>query len=146
MSYAEVLIDRYDRQIVEKYYPHVDLIEALDQWILAPDRMLLPRLQQLAELVKVLQPKSIPNTIYRGMDVRSTYQEHLGLSKRGIIFSTPKDIAVGSVQRFMSPSACISFTSDLEIARAFGKTVVSMDLKHYRGKVLVITDELSQAA
>jgi hypothetical protein len=117
------------------------LIDALDAWIRMPDKNLYPRLTELAALV--LETYELPHSIaiFRGFDPQSPYQNTMGLAQKGLMFNTVKPHAVGETHHY-EDSKPISFTTDENIARAFGKVVIRMEVNPRTQPALVITPEL----
>ena len=122
-------------KIIEKYRAFPKLLEALDSWILMPDKMLLPKLMELAQIVNKLQPLTNDIIGYRGFNNSFflSYQETFGLSKAPEINSV-------ATKTTTKP---ISFSTDIRIARAFGNIVLQTELNIAKHCFLRITDELA---
>lgn len=103
-----------DVRVMAKLKQREDLMECLDDWVLFADRDLIPKLRELAKLVRSLKPISkVP--IYRGFGNWGA-QETNGFSI--------SSVNVGDVKSVRYTDRAISFSTDIEIARAFGKIVV----------------------
>lgn len=136
-------VNNLNKDILRRYEKYPYLIDALDNWILSPDRELLPLLNELSLIVKLLQPNKNIKKCFRGFYVSGDYQENLDLVERKFFFNRLKKFTVGDTFNYQSTNKLISFTTDISIARAFGKIVVSIVLKNYHGNFLMVTDELS---
>lgn len=107
-------ISTVDIGVMAKLKQRDDLMKCLDDWVLFADRDLIPRLRELAKLVRTLKPVAkVP--IYRG------FGNWGGQETNG--FST-SSTNVGDVSNVRYTDRAISFSTDIEIARAFGKIVV----------------------
>lgn len=109
------------------------LIVTLDEWILSPDRDLVPSLHELAKVVnKTYQfPKEL--TLYRGFNLNG-YQDSVGIKE------LPH---VGQVIHSASDDKPLSFATDIEIAKAFGEIVICAKIDTKKTHFLYITDELA---
>lgn len=124
--------DDVDMNKVKQLKQRPDLIKDLDAWILSPDRDLIPRMQELAALVNSLYTHPKVLTLYRGFDLGS-YQDSMGLK------TLPH---VGQSIQFDSEERALSFSTEINIARAFGGTVVAVQLNTAKAHFLDITPEL----
>lgn len=103
-----------DLKVMSKLQHREDLMKCLDDWILFADRDLIPKLRELAKLVRTLKPITrVP--IYRGFGNWGA-QETNGFSI--------SSVNVGDMKSVRYTDRAISFSTDIEIARAFGKIVV----------------------
>lgn len=116
---------------VSKLEKHMDLIEVLDSHILFADRKNTEALKELAAICKKIQKQSSTINVYRGFGSWSA-QEDLGVSKE----------KPGDKITIRSQDKIISTTTDIEIAKAFGPSIVSMTLSAQKDNYLVISDEL----
>lgn len=111
---------------------HTDLLQQLDRWILHPDRVLLPSLRKLAEIVNQLYHFE-QLVLYRGVNPWIKYQDTMGLTGH-------YEAGEGHSYTLENP---LSFTTDEAIGREFGKVLVKTDLHPLSTPALVITDELA---
>lgn len=132
---AEMPLDEKDVDMakVQALRKHMPLVKALDQWILTPDHDLLPRMRELEKVVRHIYTLPRVMTLYRGFDLNS-HQDSLGLKK------LPH---VGQNVHFESDSKPLSFSTEIDIARAFGGVVLSAQFDTRKTSMLYITDELS---
>lgn len=125
-------VNKLDQEKLHLLSSYRDLLKALDNWILSPDRNLLPSLTELAKVVNRLYVfKDLK--LYRGFDMKLGYQDNMGLT------GTP-DLNKYYNYRCHSP---LSFSTDKSIAQAFGSVVVTTELDVSHTGSLVITDELA---
>lgn len=139
-SLDEVKLDVARLQALEQ---HENLLQALDNWVLAPDKRLYPQLLQLATVVRKLYPLGHRMQLYRGFDPQSPYQNTMGLSERGFLSNSEKPFKVGETHTYTCDDAPLSFSTDPGIARAFGKVVVRAIIDPQHTNALVITPELA---
>lgn len=138
-----ISIKSLDKMKLQTLSKHSDLIEALDQWILVPDKRLLPKLIELGKIVdSIYSIKEM--TVYRGIDVGFMYkgkiQDTMGLTEG--FFNTLKDgVGIGYTFKY-GITKPLSTTTDVKIASAFGSVIVEGSIPRFVSK-LVITDELS---
>ena len=120
---------------------HPDLVAVVDDWILMPDRKHLVDLIAAGKVLEKIQP--FPRQrVWRGFDPASSYQDTMGLSKDWILWRQALKHEVG--ERFeYTQQHPMSFATDLDIAQAFGRTVVEIDLTVLRNSVVWVSDELS---
>lgn len=135
--------DRLDATKLQALERHEVLIDALDNWVLAPDKRLFPQLIELASVVRKLYQLPHRLDLYRGFDPQSHYQNTMGLSKRGFMSNEEKDFRVGQTHSYECDDAPLSFSTDLKIAQAFGKVVVRAQIDPNKCRALVITSELA---
>jgi len=129
-----------DKTLIAKYERHPDIIELLDDWILAPDGDLLAKLRTHTRTSQSISRLKIGTKLYRGFDPTSSYQDTMGLSIKKWLFNEVKEHRVGDTFEY-SIERPLSFTTDIDIARAFGKTIVQ--LVSIPDDYIWITDELS---
>ena len=140
---APISIKSLDKMKLQTLSKYSDLIEALDQWILVPDKRLLPKLIELGKIVdSIYSIKEL--TVYRGIDVGFMYkgkiQDTMGLTEG--FFNTLKDgVGIGYTFKY-GITKPLSTTTDVKIASAFGSVIVEGSIPRFVSK-LVITDELS---
>ena len=122
-------------KIIEKYRAFPKLLEALDNWILMPDKTLLPKLMELTQIVNKIQPLTNDIVAYRGFNNSFflSYQETFGL---------PKVPELNSVTTRTTTNP-MSFSTDIRIARAFGSIILQTQLNIAKHHFLRITDELA---
>lgn len=137
----ETEINRDKLREMEKY-PH--LIEALDSWVLAPDFQLLEELRKLADVVKRVYRFKGLMKLWRGVDPASSYQDVMGLAEKGFLWNTVKRHEKGDIFTYTNSHSPLSFSTNREIAQAFGKTLVSTVIDFEKADVLVITPELTK--
>lgn len=136
----DINLSKLDKTLVSKYERYPEIIELLDDWILSPDGDLLDKLRSHTRTLQSIARLKIGTKLYRGFDPKSSYQDTMGLSKKGWLFNEVRDHEVGNT--FDYPiTRPISFTTDLDIAKAFGKTIVQ--LVSIPNDYIWITDELS---
>lgn len=126
-----IVIKDLDQNAVRAYLRSPDLMAALDEYILFADRQLIKRLMELADLQKKVQPSLKVTELYRGSGNWGP-QEDLG----------SKGTQVGDVREFTSPEKVVSTSMSLEIAQAFGPTVLKITPSEATRK-LIVSDELS---
>jgi hypothetical protein len=125
-------VNKLDQGKLHLLSSQTELLKALDNWILSPDRNLLPSLTELAKIVNRLYNfKELQ--LYRGFDMKLGYQDNMGLS------GTPEQNKHYEY-RCHSP---LSFSTDLSIAQTFGSVVVLTHLNVNQTDALVVTDELA---
>lgn len=135
--FDESKLDHKKIQILLKY---PDLLKALDEWILVPNRNLLPKLKQLSLIVDKLYTFNYNSKIYRGFR-KNSIQDTMGLTNRGFFIDTLKRETAPGYEFTYKVTNPLSFSTDLNIAKAFGKIVIETKLpKHNK---LVITNELA---
>jgi hypothetical protein len=113
-----------------KKYPR--LLDALDQWVMFADRRLIPEMRELGHVVQKLYDLPDVLHLYRGFRLGS-FQDSLGISE---------DAHIGQVTHYKTDERSLSFSTDEEIAKAFGNVVVSTDVRSNNAEYLYITDEL----
>lgn len=121
-----------DQVAVKRYLSVPELLTALDDYILFADRALIPKLSELSKFIHKTQPDLKHGTLYRGFGNWGP-QEDLGMDK----------LNVGESATFKSNDKVISTTTSLEIAEAFGPTVVEILPLDRAMSTLIISDELS---
>jgi len=121
-------------------------MKAADDWVMLPDRTLLPKLKELSVLVKKLYKGkrhfASPFKAYRGFDPDGASQDTLGLAEKGFWKNKIKEHKVGDEFEYNSSIAVLSFTPMESIARAFGKTVVEITVDPNKDDYLFLTDEI----
>lgn len=144
MTYAQKYIDplKLDKEILNKLEKHPELIEILDDWILSPDTALLPKLKQVMLTFNKIQPPPSFDKIYRGFDRTSSYQDTMGLSKKGFFRNTVSKFNLGDKLLYESANP-LSFTPDLKIAKDFGSLIVFTQWSKVKERAFYITDEMS---
>jgi len=135
--------EQLEKKVVERYYSHRDLMEALRDWILLPDANLQPKLEGLAHLVRQVQKPALPPMIYRGFDVGGM-QDSMGLRTTGFFRRTLEDHRPGQIFEY-SPKRPLSFSTDVGVAASCGKILVEASSKELYQHCLVMTDELMYA-
>lgn len=130
---------KLDEKLVETYFKHKKLLDALDEWILNPDYSLLPSLYEMRDLINKLQPHRDGRTkLYRGFSINGAMQNFFGLKASEEYKNPNKDFKI----TITDPT---SFTSSFDIASGFGNCVITttpgINLKHF----LRITDEVAAA-
>ena len=117
-----------------------DLIRALIAWNSSPNRMLAPKLQELAVLVNRLFPQK-KMVVYRGFKPGGK-QEDFGLT-------TEQVVALGDTlyhYEDATKSKAISFSTSRQIASGFGGVVVQTEVDPKRDHYLHIVPELVHLA
>jgi hypothetical protein len=133
-----------DTAIMSKLRTRSDLLDALDSWVHIPDRKLLPKLRELGTLIQGIYRFNKPVKLYRGINPEARYPVDLmGLATQGAWKNTVIDFSVGDVFTYDGKESPLSFTTDIEIARSFGKVVVEIVLNPSKTPVLCMTEEVS---
>lgn len=127
-------VNKLDDALIDKLKAHQDILSTLNKWIMSPDSTLLPKLIEASEKLIDLDPRVLPSKIYRGVGLRNGYQDTLSITKN--------NARVGCEIKY-TPTRPISFTTNLDIANAFGNVVVEADTKQLAQRYLWISDELS---
>ena len=141
---AERPLDKTKLQssLVEAYRKNTRLLEVIDSWILSPDAELVKSLIWAKEVIDDLQHPSLPQLIYRGMSTNG-YQDTLGFTTGGWFNKVRKELFnKPTIREITRP---ISFTTNQEIALAFGDILVQAKTGELGPHCLVITEELSAA-
>lgn len=136
------LDEQLDPEKMAALQRHDNLIASLDEWVMIPDKRLYPALQKLSEVARQLYKFPPSMTLYRGLDPQSSYQNTMGLSKKGILLNTEKPFRLGELHHYESDQP-ISCTTSEQIAQAFGKVVIRMKVQPNRPGTLVITQEMA---
>lgn len=125
-------LDHISEEKIKRLKQHPRLLAALDQWVLFADRRLIPEMRELGRIVKALY--HLPNalTLYRGFRLGG-FQDTLGV---------PDNAHVGQVLPYKSDERSLSFSTNEDIAQAFGNVVVSTTVNPNKVELLWITDEL----
>lgn len=130
--------NKIDWKMVDYYLSHPKLMETLDAWVLSPDYDNMPNLLKLRELINKMQPEKTNRILYRGFILGESYQNTHGLD-----YGHMKDAPKGKLQ--IEISTPVSFTTDLEIAKSFGSTVIGIRPGYHTKYFLRMTDEISAA-
>lgn len=141
-SDAETYFDesKLDHKKIEKLLKYPDLLKSLDEWVLCPNHNLLPKLKQLSQIVDKLYNFNYNSKIYRGFN-KNSIQDTMGLTNRGFFLDSLKKETKPGYEFTYKVTNPLSFSTDLNIAKAFGKIVIETKLpKHNK---LVITNELA---
>lgn len=133
-------ISKLDMTLVRKLQAIPNMVKHLDDWVLAPDKDLLPRLNEYAAILKRICPLPRNVRLFRGFDPSSSYQDTLGLSEKGFFRNKVRSFAVGEKISYtiLNP---LSFSTSEDIAKAFGDTVVV--LSKIPDNYIWLCDELS---
>lgn len=126
-------LDRLDHKKMDELAQHPQLINALDSWILAPDRELVPPLTNLGKIVSELYGFKRDMVLFRGFDPSKTHQDKMGLAS---------SCKVGEQHDYRLHSP-LSFSTSENIANAFGTLTVQATVNPAHTPALVITDELA---
>lgn len=141
---AERVIDveGLDYDIVNRFLKDERLIGVLDKWVLSPDRELQVDLLEVRDKITAIQPVTLTGKLYRGFGLVG-YQDTMGLTTGRFLPKLKSGLLNKPVlYEVKNP---ISFTTNPEIALAFGRNVVSTDAEFVRDHCIVFTDELSYA-
>lgn len=137
-SIKDLNSNNIDWKMVDYYLSHSKLMETLDAWVLSPDYSNMPNLLKLRELINKMQPEKTNRILYRGFILGESYQNTHGLD-----YGHMKDAPKGKLQ--IEINTPVSFTTDLEIAKSFGSTVIGIRPGHHTKYFLRMTDEISAA-
>lgn len=116
-------------------------MKSVDDWILVPNKNTLKQLEHVLSILRHIQPVRLPEYLYRGFSPKSSYQNTMGLSDKGFFWNTVKHHKVGDVFTYQLRDP-VSFTSNIDIARAFGDTIIEVSTVGLKDHALVLTDEL----
>jgi len=131
-----------NHKLVDAYRSNHRLLEAVDDWILCPDQKLTAELDWAAGVVRELQNPKLPKLLYRGMrDQRLT--DTLDFTTGGWFSKVREELMNKPVSRAITRP--VSFTTNPDIALAFGTIVVTAESKDVVDHCLVITNELAAA-
>ena len=133
---------RLDQKLVALYKNNDKLMVVLDSWILSPDSELNDDLVWAADFVMKTQNPKLPDILYRGMGTFG-YQDTMGFTTGGFRNRVRDELMNKPVSRQITRP--VSFTTNSNIARAFGNVIVTANGKDLEDHCLVITDELSAA-
>lgn len=132
----EINLSKVNMGLVNYYLSHKKLMSNLDNWVLSPDYDNLPDLMKLREIINKHQPVSNDNSLYRGFVLGESTQNTHGLDYNTLNANTKKKIQ-------MTIDKPTSFTTSLEIANAFGTTVISINPGEFTKYFLRMTDEVA---
>ncbi len=104
-----------DPVVMRELRKYPQLLESLDKWILFSERHLIRDMQALAAIVRKLKPLPDTQVLYRGFGNWSG-QETMG-------FKTSQ-VKVGDEGEVRATDRAISFSTNVNIARSFGKILV----------------------
>lgn len=117
-----------------------ELLELIDQWILLADREHTPALVKASALLERIQPFA-RRKVWRGISPTSGYQDTMGLSKDWVLWKQALRHEVGDHFEY-DQRYPLSFTTDLDIAKKFGSTIIEIDLTVLKNPVVWISDEV----
>lgn len=126
-------VKKLDQGILSQLSQHAWLLDVVDAWILSPDARHLSELIKASLALRDIDPRPLPPVLYRGFSLRHRYQDTLGI--------TTKTAAVGK-QFSYEAKRPLSFSHNLDIAKAFGNVVVSMDSAAIRDHCICLSEEL----
>lgn len=125
---------------VHNYLDQPEAIKLLAKWVTLPDMHLVGELKEVVDTLNEIAPLPDTTRLYRGFYPNSAYQDTMGLSKRDWLGSKVKPHVPGEVYEYTLDRP-LSFTTDLDIALAYGSTVVELVTQPFR--FIWITDELN---
>lgn len=132
----KINLSKVDMGLVNFYLSHKKLMSNLDNWVLSPDYDNLPDLMKLRDLINKHQPTSNDTKLYRGFILGEPTQNTHGLDYNKLNSNTEKRIEI----TINKPT---SFTTSLDIANAFGSTVISITPGKLTKYFLRMTDEVA---
>ena len=129
----QIDVKKLDQEILTQLSQHTWLLDVVDAWILSPDARHLPGLIKASATLRDIDPRPLPPVLYRGFSLRHGYQDTLGL--------TSKTATVG--KRFCyDAKRPLSFSYNLDIAKAFGNAIVTLDSAVIRDHCICLSEEL----
>lgn len=137
-SIRDIDKSKVDWKLVNYYLSHPKLMENLDRWVLSPDYDNMPDLVKLRELINRMQPERKDIPVYRGFNLGERTQ-----NTHGFVYEVLKNIPKGKLM--LTINTPVSFTTDVEIAKSFGSTVIKIQPGVYTKYFLRMTDEISAA-
>jgi hypothetical protein len=122
--------------VVEGLLEHPKLLNTIHDWIENNNKGLLPELIEAKKVFEGIQkPPKCSNVLYRGFQTSSGQQTH-GLDRMAIF-----DMLVG--EKFSdTPARAVSFSSDKEVAHAYGNIIVTTSYAKEQSRMLHITNEV----
>lgn len=136
----DIDISKLNKVLINKLGNISGLVEAIDNWVLTPDKKLLPTLLNYAKLLKSFNDLPEGTRLFRGFDPKSNYQDTLGLTYKGFFVNKVHNYSVGHEFNYIIENP-ISFTTSERIAGEFGSTIV--ELKELPNDYIWLSDELA---
>lgn len=133
-----------DQRIVQQLLKHDKLLQAMDDWIMEPNRDLLPKLREALRVLAPIQKMKWPKELYRGFNVGREGQDTMGLQRAGWFGPKPVDLRPGDKFSYV-PEWPLSFTHHEGTAKSYGKVVVRTDVASNRRRLLPISNEMIMA-
>ena len=125
-----------DSAVVEEMLKHPELLSVIHDWIENNNKSQLPELIKAKKVFEGIQkPPKHSTVLYRGFQTSSGQQTH-GLDRKAI-FDMPID------EKFTdTPARAVSFSSNKEVARAYGNIIVTTNYAKEQDRMLHITNEM----
>lgn len=145
MFLSKVTFDEKDlsKSKLEKLRKFPELIDALYFWIAMGRYESIPDLIELARQVKLIYRFVGKKELYRGFRPKFNGQNNMGLASNVfLIFNKTNNIHFGKVYQYSGDKESISFTTEIDVARGFGGTIIRFQADFAKDNLLVITDEL----
>ena len=140
LSEEYIKVSAIDQQIVKEFEKCNDLISALDQWVLSPDKRLKPKLLELGTLVDEMYDYEDVLS-YRGFSIGGGYQNDMGLTVKGFFGKKLKPGVRPGYHFKYNVNDPIAFSWSRRIASDFGSVMIKATIP--KGNRLIITKELS---
>ncbi|CAD5236256.1 hypothetical protein PP187_gp267 [Klebsiella phage vB_KvM-Eowyn] len=123
-----------DEQAIQEYLKYESILEISAKWLMRDGHQTFSELQEINKLVQKIQQIPQPKKLYRGVNF-NVFSNTVGLPKNpnlGYAYDVTFDVAT-------------SFTTEIKVASAFGKTILETVDPIDRNIFLCIPQELSLA-
>ncbi len=129
-----------DIPAIEEMLKHPELLKVIHDWIENNNKGQLPSLIEAKKVFeKIQKPPKHSDVLYRGFQTSSGQQTH-GLDRAALF-----DMSVG--EKFTdTPGRAVSFSSNKEVARAYGNIIVTVNYAEEQKRMFHITNEVLVAA
>ena len=140
MPYVFFKQGELDVAVVEEMLKHPELLVVVHDWVENNNKSQLPSLIEAKKVFeKIQKPPQHSDVLYRGFQTSSGQQTH-GLDRAAIF-----DMSVG--EKFEdTPGRAVSFSSNKEVARAYGNIIVTVNYAEEQKRMFHITNEVLVAA
>ena len=136
MPYVFFQHGELDVPAVEEMLKHPELLKVVHDWIENNNKGQLDSLIEAKKVFeKIQQPPKHSDVLYRGFQTSSGQQTH-GLDRQ-----TLHDMSSGD-SFTDTPARAVSFSSNKEVARAYGNIIVTVDYAKERERMFHITNEV----
>ena len=136
MPYVFFKQGELDIAAVEGMLEHPELLSVVHDWIENNNKGHLDKLIEAKKVFeKIQQPPKHSDVLYRGFQTSSGQQTH-GLDRQALY-----DMSVGD-SFTDTPGRAVSFSSNKEVARAYGNIVVTVDYAKEQQRMFHITNEV----